>query len=58
MFRLGGWVSSKECHAPKIMAHCGVLKVRDRTDIDKRHAGCGVVVGNKLYLWGGKDPCD
>jgi hypothetical protein len=29
-----------------------VLKVRD-TDVDARHAGCGVVVEGKLYLWGG-----
>ena len=26
----------------------------DDEEIDKRHAGCGAVVGDKLYLWGGK----
>lgn len=33
---------------------CGVLKIQDGQDIDKRHAGCGVIIADKLYLWGGE----
>lgn len=33
---------------------CEVVKVRDDARVDMRHAGCGVVVGDKLYLWGGQ----
>ena len=24
-------------------------------DVDKRNAGCGVIVNGKLYIWGGRD---
>ena len=32
---------------------CEVLKVVDDPSISKRRGGCDVVVGDKLYLWGG-----
>ena len=37
-----------------ITASCEIKRVENYPDIDFRHAGCGVVVGDKLYLWGGE----
>ena len=46
---------STELKPPSIpKAPCEVLKILDREDFDKRHAGCGAVVDDKLYLWGGQ----
>ena len=46
-----GWLQAEVMLYPQ---PCGVLKVRDINTVDARHAGCGVVVEGKLYLWGGQ----